>query len=350
MDFSAKIIDWYKKNKRDLPWRNTTNPYFVWLSEIILQQTRVNQGLSYFHSFKKEFPSLRKLASAEEDKILKVWEGLGYYSRARNMHFTAKYIIKNLGGNFPKKYEDLLTLKGVGPYTAAAIASFCFNEPKAVVDGNVMRVLSRFLGIYKPINSIEGQKDLNAAATILLNKRKSALHNQAIMEFGAIQCTPANPHCATCVLNTNCYAYANNKVKILPIKNKKKSIRTRYLNYFTIRYKNAIFLNKRLEKGIWKNLYELPLIESENQFDSDKELLKQIKTKFKTENILIVNKTPEITHNLTHQKLFIRFYLIELSDYNFLRKNYICINSKNLNYYALPIVIRKYLNHFYNLE
>lgn len=349
MDFSAKIIDWYKKNKRDLPWRKTTDPYTVWISEVILQQTRVNQGLSYFLSFKKEFPTIKKLALAEEDKILKVWEGLGYYSRARNMHFTAKNILKNLDGNFPNKYDELIKLKGIGPYTAAAISSFCFNEPKAVVDGNVMRVLSRFIGIIQPINSTLGQKEINEVASLLLDKVNSGLHNQAIMEFGALQCTPLNPNCNNCVLNTNCFAFANNKVNILPVKIKKNQVKTKYLNYFIINYKNSIFIKKRIGNNIWKNLHELPLIENEKNFDSEIKLASRIKTKFKSKNITFSKQPVEITHLLTHQKLMIRFYKIEISDFEFLRKNYICVKVNNLNNYALPIVIRKHLNIIYHL-
>ncbi|NUM51402.1 MAG: A/G-specific adenine glycosylase [Flavobacteriales bacterium] len=344
MDFSAKIIDWYKIHKRDLPWRNTTNPYFIWLSEIILQQTRVNQGLNYYLAFKKEFPSLQKFASAKEDRILKCWEGLGYYSRARNMHHTAKHIVKHFKGRFPKKHNELIKLKGIGPYTAAAIASFCFNEPFAVVDGNVIRVLSRYLGINQSFYSATGKKEFEKAAALLLNNSKPAIHNQAIMEFGALQCVPANPNCHQCILNETCYARKNNKVEKLPLKRHKKELKTKYFNYIIIKNKNRVFIRKRTGKGIWKNLYEFPLIEDANKWSSEIQLLGKIKHRFKTDTVSLLNHPIEITHILSHQRIIIKFYHVQLSNYSFMKKNYELVNTNMLKEYALPIVIRKYIN------
>lgn len=344
MDFSAKIIDWYKVHKRELPWRNTKNPYFIWLSEIILQQTRVNQGLNYYLAFKKEFPSLQKFATAKEDRILKCWEGLGYYSRARNMHHTAKHIVKHFNGRFPNKYDELMKLKGIGPYTAAAIASFCFNEPYAVVDGNVIRVLSRYLGITQSFYSATGKKEFEKAAYRMLNKINPGVHNQAIMEFGALQCVPANPNCHQCILNETCYAFKHQKVTELPLKKSKKEPEVKYLYYFVADYKNKVFIHKRTGNGIWKNLYEFPLIEGKEKWMSERLLATQIKKHFKTGKVYFLNHSAEIQHNLSHQQLKIKFYHVQLSNYSFMKKNYELANTNMLKEYALPIVIRKYIN------
>ncbi len=225
--FSKKIIAWYQQNKRELPWRNTKDPYLIWLSEIILQQTRVEQGMAYYLKFAKEFPSVKELAKAENEKVMKLWQGLGYYSRARNLHTTAKTITDNYKGKFPEQHEDILLLKGVGEYTAAAIVSFAFNKPHAVVDGNVYRLLSRVFGIETPIDTTLGKKEFNALANELLDKKNPALHNQAIMEFGAIQCKPVSPDCSVCPLNTMCFAYSKKSVSKLPVKAKKTKVRNR---------------------------------------------------------------------------------------------------------------------------
>ncbi|MCR9286527.1 MAG: A/G-specific adenine glycosylase [Bacteroidetes bacterium] len=220
--FTKKLMEWFSQNHRPLPWKGEKNPYYVWLSEIILQQTRVEQGLPYFEKFKSTYPTVAGLANAPEDEVMKLWEGLGYYSRARNLHFTAKYISKELGGVFPSDFEGILKLKGVGPYTAAAIASFAFDLPHAVVDGNVYRVLSRFFGIEKAIDSTEGKKEFSKLAQTLIDTKQPANYNQAIMDFGATHCKPSSPNCGKCLMSLNCFAFKNSKIESLPFKSKKK--------------------------------------------------------------------------------------------------------------------------------
>ena len=223
-------MNWYATAQRDLPWRGTTDPYKVWLSEIILQQTRVIQGLPYYQRFISNYPTITDLAKAPEEEVLKLWQGLGYYSRAKNLHHTAQYIATELGGIFPKTYKELVKLKGIGDYTASAIASFCYNEPCPVVDGNVYRVLSRVFGIATPINSTQGAKEFKALAHECLDKANAGVYNQAIMEFGALQCTPQSPNCANCVLRDHCWAFHHNKVNELPVKLKKITIKKIYSN------------------------------------------------------------------------------------------------------------------------
>ncbi len=239
MDFSNTLINWYLQNKRELPWRNTKNPYYIWLSEIILQQTRVAQGLPYYLNFITTFPTVKALANTSEEEVLKLWQGLGYYSRARNLHATAKHISAELNGIFPNNYADLLKLKGVGEYTAAAIASFSYNEDIAVVDGNVFRVLSRFFGVESDISDNKTRKEFQSLANSILPKGKASDFNQAIMEFGAIQCVPKSPNCSDCIFNTNCYALQKNKVGELPVKTKKIKIKNRFLNYIIVKDSNA---------------------------------------------------------------------------------------------------------------
>ncbi len=271
MNFSNKLVSWYKVNKRDLPWRNTTNAYYIWLSEIILQQTRVEQGLPYYLAFLKAYPKIQHLANASEDDVLKRWQGLGYYSRARNLHFTAKYITSNYGGEFPNDYQKILKLKGVGPYTAAAITSFAFGLPYAVVDGNVIRVLSRIFGINTPFDSAIGKKQFQELAQELLIKESSWLYNQAIMEFGAIQCKPKLPDCSICPMQGSCEAYNNNTITELPVRSKKIKVRNRFLYFLMIEKKKGIYLGKR-ESGIWQGLYEFPFLEFSERLN-EKELI-----------------------------------------------------------------------------
>ena len=251
-EFSKTLISWYLKNKRDLPWRNTIDPYKIWLSEIMLQQTRVAQGMPYYFKFIDTFPSVKNLADATEEDVLKLWQGLGYYSRARNLHATAKYISYELNGVFPNNYKDLKKLKGVGDYTASAIASICYKEPKAVLDGNVFRLLSRIYGIDLAINSSEGIKFFTNLSQELIDVKAPDTHNQAIMDFGAINCSPKKPLCESCVFSLGCIAYNSKLVSNLPVKIKKGVIKKRFFNYI-IPLENSKYtiLNKRLEKGIW---------------------------------------------------------------------------------------------------
>jgi len=270
MDFTNSLTQWYLQNKRDLPWRKTVDPYKIWLSEIMLQQTRVAQGTPYFMSFVSAFPTVFDLAAANEEQVLKLWQGLGYYSRARNLHKTAQYVANELSGIFPDNYNDLLKLKGVGEYTAAAIASFSYNEAVPVVDGNVFRVLSRYYNIDTDIAAASAKKEFVALAFELMPKDSPALFNQAIMEFGALQCVPKSPNCGICVFNTSCAALQKKKVDQLPVKSKKLKVRNRFFNYLVVSDDNEnTIIQKRTAKGIWHNLYEFPLIETDAPEDFD---------------------------------------------------------------------------------
>lgn len=311
MNFSNQLILWYLENKRDLPWRNTTNPYHIWLSEIMLQQTRVAQGLPYYLAFTDSFSTVQDLANADEEKVLKLWQGLGYYSRARNLHSTAKYISNELNGVFPNNYNDLIKLKGIGEYTAAAIASFSFNECVPVVDGNVFRVLSRYFGIETDIATNGAKREFTALAATLIDKKRPALFNQAIMEFGALQCTPKNPECSICPLNNSCAALSEKKTNILPIKSKKTKIKNRYLNYLLILdNNNRSIAHKRTQKGIWHNLYEFPVIETNNK-STIIDTIAEIKKKYTTIISAEIIEHESIIHKLSHQHLHINFWKIK---------------------------------------
>jgi len=260
--FSKKIISWYEENKRDLPWRHTRDPYKIWLSEIILQQTRIAQGLPYYNRFVESFPDIISLADAKEDRVLRLWQGLGYYSRARNLHACAKKVRDELGGIFPQSFQELKKLPGIGSYTAAAIASFAFHEPVAVVDGNVYRVLARVLGSDQDISSSEGKAFFYEKANELIDKRQPDIYNQALMEFGALHCTPQNPKCDSCIFVKSCFAYQNGMQGVLPVNAKKQSIRKRYFTYIVIEYRGRLFMKKRQHGDIWNGLYDFFLIES----------------------------------------------------------------------------------------
>ena len=316
MRFSKTLIQWYLQNKRDLPWRNSTNPYIIWLSEIMLQQTRVAQGLPFFLRFTEAFPTVFDLANASEEQVLKLWKGLGYYSRARNLHKTAKQIAFELKGEFPKTYNDLLQLKGVGEYTAAAIASFAYNENVPVVDGNVFRVLSRYFDIETDIASAGGKKEFTQLASELLPKGKANEFNQAIMEFGALLCVPKNPDCQNCVFNDSCLALQKKKVAQLPVKSKKLKVRHRYFNYLVFSdSNNNTLIQKRTQKGIWHNLYEFPLLETEI-IETEENILALIKNqnfiKNSIQNIQLFNPQT-IVHKLSHQHLNIKFWKIKVN-------------------------------------
>ncbi len=315
MNFSNSLLQWYLQNKRDLPWRNTVNPYQIWLSEIMLQQTRVAQGMPYFIKFTEVFPTVFDLAKADEEEVLKLWQGLGYYSRARNMHKTAQMIAFELKGNFPNNYNDLLKLKGVGEYTAAAIASFAFKQAVPVVDGNVFRVLSRYFDIQTDISSSGAKKEFTAFATELMPIDKPDLFNQAIMEFGALQCVPKNPNCAVCIFNSSCGALQKKKVDQLPIKTKKTKVTNRFFNYLVVLdSEDKIIINKRTEKGIWHNLYEFPVIETEKEtnFETISTLVHNRFNELDITDITIYNEE-QIIHKLSHQHLHINFYKITIS-------------------------------------
>jgi A/G-specific adenine glycosylase len=311
MKFSKTLIDWYLQNKRDLPWRKTTNPYPIWLSEIMLQQTRVAQGMPYFLSFTTAFPTVFDLANANEEQVLKLWQGLGYYSRARNLHKTAQIVANEMGGIFPDNYKDLLKLKGIGEYTAAAIASFSYNECVPVVDGNVFRVLSRYFDVKTDIAQASAKKEFATLALELMPKDNPALFNQAIMEFGALQCVPKSPNCEICVFSVSCAALQKKNVDQLPVKSKKLKVRNRYFNYIIgIDENQNTIIQKRTAKGIWHNLYEFPLIETEKVEDFES-IARQIQNYFPIENevlSLLEYNSESIIHKLSHQHLHIKFW------------------------------------------
>lgn len=352
MNFSKDLIKWYLPRKRDLPWRKTTNPYKIWLSEIMLQQTRVAQGLPYYLTFLEAFPRVFDLAKASEQEVLKRWQGLGYYSRARNLHVTAQYIANELSGEFPKSYNELLKLKGIGDYTASAIASICYNEPVAVVDGNVFRVLSRFFGIETPINSAQGKKEFKTLAEKVLNKRNPATHNQAIMEFGALHCKPVDPLCESCPFKNSCAAFQTGKTKELPVKLKKTKVSTRHFNYLVFLSPEKIsILQQRTGKGIWQNMYEFPLIETDEEqnlrvFSTHPEL-----QKWGVDAIQLYNEKP-FKHVLSHQKLLVKFWIVKKWNLpkNKLTEPSIQIPYTELGSYPMSVLMEKHLEELYHLK
>jgi A/G-specific adenine glycosylase len=309
------LHNWYLQNKRDLPWRNTQDPYFIWLSEVILQQTRVEQGLSYFLKFAETYPTVFDLAAAPQTEVLKIWQGLGYYSRARNMHATAQQIVEKYKGLFPDNALNLKELKGIGDYTAAAIASFAFNEAEAVLDGNVFRVLSRLFQIETPINTGKGKKEFTIVANEFLDKSRPAQHNQAIMELGALVCKPQNPNCLICPLQSICKSSKNEAYQYFPVKLKKLKVKQRFLNYLFFEYENQTLVRQRPSGDIWEALYDLPLIETPTEIKEDElfGLLFEIVPSLKISNISL-QKSIELKHQLTHQTLFAKFYVLKIEE------------------------------------
>lgn len=347
MVFSNKLIYWHLQNQRDLPWRKTTNPYYVWLSEIMLQQTRVAQGLSYYLKFKEEFPTVFDLANADETTVLKLWQGLGYYSRARNLHFSAKYVANELDGKFPSTYKELLTLKGVGDYTASAIASICFDESCAVVDGNVYRVLARYFGIKTPVNSSAGIKEFKKLAQKLLDTTQPGIFNQAIMDFGALHCKPQNPLCETCPFADSCVAFDKKTIKELPVKIKKIKIRNRYFNYLVVVTSDGkTILSERKGKGIWQGLYQFPLIETENSIDEKTLLLSEEFQEIIPENAKISRfNSVEIVHKLSHQHLYVTFWIVNIDSLKTAK-----VTWKSVEKYPVPILIANFLEKFQSVS
>ncbi|SRX73249.1 A/G-specific adenine glycosylase [Aequorivita antarctica] len=344
--FPNKLISWYLQNKRELPWRNTANPYHIWLSEIMLQQTRVLQGLPYYLKFVEAYPKVEDLAKAPEDEVLKLWQGLGYYSRARNLHTTAKMVSEEMNGVFPDNHKNLLKLKGVGDYTASAIASICFNKPEAVVDGNVYRVLSRVFGISTPINTSTGQKEFKQLAQQLIDEKQPGTFNQAIMEFGARYCVPQNPDCGNCIFNDNCVAFQQKKVAELPVKIKAKPVKKRFFNYLVILSENErTILQQRMGKGIWHKLYEFPLIETSEEVNlSTLKKLQQFQDfakKINIETISLFNEKP-VVHKLSHQHLNTQFWIVETLEDS---ENTVPISE--IGNYAVPVLIADFVSEFF---
>ena len=325
MNFAAALLQWFKNNGRSLPWRETNDPYAIWLSEVILQQTRIAQGMSYWERFMAQWPTVNDLAAATEDEVLKAWQGLGYYSRARNIHTAAQQVVE-LGG-FPQTFKELKTLKGVGDYTAAAIASIAFGEPVAVVDGNVYRVLSRYYGIDTPIDSTEGKKEFQALAQSLLPINEPADYNEAIMDFGATQCTPNSPHCSACPLCETCVAFREQRINELPVKSKKVKQRERHFTYLYIEYEGKIAIHQRGAGDIWQGLWEFPQAE---QLTSSED------SAWKNEAQLLQKG---VKHILTHQILLADIYLWQPTRRPQLPSKFIWIEKQDLENYALPRLI-----------
>ena len=345
MEFSNYLKSWYLQNKRDLPWRETKDPFKIWLSEIILQQTRVEQGLAYFLRFINAYPKVENLANAEEEEVLKLWQGLGYYSRARNLHFSAQYIMEHFNGKFPSTYNEIIQLKGVSDYTASAIASICYNEPTAVVDGNVYRVLARYFGIYTAINSTKGIKEFKSLAQELLLKEDPGTFNQAIMEYGARMCTPQSPDCESCGLKNSCYAYLEGEVKSLPYKEKKIKIKKRYFNYLVIHTKDDCTELEKRTNGIWTGLYQFPLIETSKEINHN-ELIEHSEFHYRFRKVATHIKelpTSEKPHKLSHQHIFSKFWLVEADKYP-----HATISWKEVFDFPVPILIDNFLQEYYS--
>ncbi len=338
-DFNSLILIWFDKNKRNLPWRDQSDPYKIWLSEIILQQTRVAQGTDYYLNFVKQFPTVQHLASATEQEVLRLWQGLGYYSRARNLHFTAKWIVNELNGIFPSTFTELLKLKGVGEYTAAAIASIAFHEAVPAIDGNAFRVLARYFNIDLDISASKTKKYFFELGKKIIDPDRPGDFNQAIMELGATVCLPQNPLCEICPVNESCEALAKNKVKQLPVKSKKVKVKNRYFHFFEISDGKNYLMVKRKKKDVWQSLFTFPLIET-----ADSELI----TSESFLNEISIKKSHELFHILTHQRLHINFWrsIVSSKQLNSLSKTLdaeIC-KAEDLEKLPLPRPMEKYLD------
>lgn len=353
MDFSNRLVNWYHIHKRDLPWRETIDPYYIWLSEVILQQTRVQQGLPYYQRFVEAFPTVKDLALAPQEDVLKLWQGLGYYSRARNLHKAAQQVVTS--GEFPDNFKDLLELKGVGEYTAAAIASFAFNEAVAVVDGNVYRVLSRIYGIATPINESAGIKEFKKLANQLLDPKNAAAHNQAIMELGALQCVPKNPNCSVCPFQTDCVAFNDSRIDELPVKIKKTKVKNLFHHYIVLDTPDhKTVMQQRPQSGIWAGLFEFPYLESNGpilldellQLDGMRELmeLRFRESGITTTTLPITIYNPEpIIHKLSHRKIHAYFWVLRLD-----QDVEEAISIQDAFQKPLPILIHRFMSSYWN--
>lgn len=344
MEFAEFLIHWYTENKRRLPWRETTDPYRIWISEIILQQTRVVQGLEYFNRFMERFPDVGALAVAPEDEVMKYWQGLGYYSRARNLHAAAKEIMSRFGGVFPEDYSQVLSLKGIGEYTAAAVCSFAWHQPYAVVDGNVYRVLSRVFGIDTPIDSTAGKKEFAELAQVLLDRVHPDIYNQAIMDFGALQCTPKQPNCLYCPLRDRCVAWSAGKVEKLPVKQGKTIVKGRYFNYLHIYCGKVHLLSRRDARDIWQNLYEYPLIETGKSVDfADLQAMQEYRELMSGVEEIKVKRLVEMPkHILSHRIIYARFYELEVSNFSEAMQKYCQVDEDAVEQYAVSRLMELY--------
>lgn len=345
MEFDELLITWYLREKRDLPWRNTSDPYRIWLSEIILQQTRVEQGLPYYLRFLNSFPRIGILAKADEEEVLKLWQGLGYYSRARNLHHTAKYVYHELKGVFPKSYGELRRLKGVGPYTAAAIASFAYGLPHAVIDGNVSRVLSRLFDLEAPVNSTQGKKQLEYLSERCLSKDKPDLYNQAIMELGALVCTPKNPRCTTCPVNEKCMALQAGTIEERPVKLKKSKPKKRRIDYAVIEAEDYFIMRKRQENDIWQGLYDFASVEDQEEV-TEESILKLVQNTFPELRIESIDTRPEktYTHILSHRRIEANFWRLKVDGVAEERVPYRKVEKDAIDQFAVPRLIHRFLD------
>lgn len=344
--FTCQLMEWHKEeNTRTLPWKGEQEPYKIWLSEVILQQTRAEQGLPYYQAFIQKYPTVADLAQAPDSEVFKLWEGLGYYSRCRNLLSTARFIVNNLGGKFPGNYEDILALKGVGPYTAAAISSFAYNLPHAVVDGNVFRVLARCFGIYTPSDSVEGKKIFTALANELLDKEQPALYNQAIMDFGATVCKPVNPLCSQCPEQNICEAYLHGTINELPVKEKKLQKKMRWFTYFIFTVDDKTLVHQRAAKDIWQNLYEFYLIETDANVHWNNEKIKAyLQNQFQVQNFTISYISPSLSQQLTHQTVKAQFIKVQLPQIPPMLQHYEWMDKGQMEQLAFPKIINEYRN------
>ena len=339
--FSRALLPWYREHHRPLPWRETQDPYRIWLSEVILQQTRVDQGMAYWRRFVERYPTVQDLAAAHEDDVLKLWQGLGYYSRARNLLKAARQVVNDFGGSFPATHADLLKLKGVGDYTASAIASICFHQPDAVVDGNVYRVLARAFGIDMPIDSTAGRKRFKELAQELIDPTNPGDHNQAVMELGATVCTPKNYACLLCPLQPKCAAFAAGRIDDLPVKEGVTRTRDRFFNYLHIRHPNGVYMHQRGPKDIWQGLFELPLIESERSL-ARRYLISETDRLFGT-GWKVLAKSDEVKHVLSHQLIRAVFWEVVPPKGFKPPTEWIPLSEKALGTVAVPRLIERWL-------
>lgn len=342
--FTELLLEWYARHRRDLPWRDCGNPYHVLLSEIILQQTRVSQGLDYYHRFLALFPTIEDLARADLDAVLKAWQGLGYYTRARNLHKTAKIIVEEYGGRVPSDYETLLTLPGLGPYAAGAVASFAFHEPVPAIDGNVYRVISRVYGIFESPGKAAGKKLFRQIVMELMDRKRPHLFNQALLDFGALQCTPGRPDCEVCPFLSFCYAACNRLQLQLPTKERATKMRTRYLHFFMLRWEGETILQRREQKDIWHYLYQFPLVELDRRVSVKKLFTLKETKELLGDNYRLVHSSEEIRQLLSHQELFIRFHIIYPQQLPATAESsYQRVEIENVFDYQVPISIHNYL-------
>jgi A/G-specific adenine glycosylase len=345
MIFKNILNKWYQQNRRDLPWRDSVNPYYVWVSEIILQQTRVAQGLSYYARFLKLFPTVQLLANAHEDEVLKAWQGLGYYTRARNMHRGAKLIVDKYKGELPKSYSELLNIYGIGSYSAGAIASFAFKQVVPAIDGNVYRVMARIFGVFASPHTAKGKREFHCLVMDLIDTKEPHIFNQALLDFGALQCVPKNPNCSICPFNTFCYAFRNNLINSLPVRAKRTVPKDRFFIYLLIRCQGLTYIQKRTQKDIWHSLYQFPLIETtsllkENEIGTHP----QWKRIFGKSTPEVKYISPIVRHQLSHQTLHTRFVIVDTErETKFLNNHFIPIETENISNYSTPRLIDSFL-------